>query len=144
MKAATKLTVALVEANPVCLGLMKAVAASVAGVELVGVAQGAAAGLALLADFHPELAFVSLWLPDMGAGRFIAAAKEGVPGLRVVAVGSLSERSGLAVARESGACGYIPKSRLTCEMAEVLGRYHELSPAWDTTFSPWKAHYWMA
>lgn len=94
-------------------------------------------GTSLIADLKPELALVSHWLPDMTVKTLISRFKSFNPAIRVAIVSFLSDQTGYRFATECGADGFIPKTRLKCELLKLLFHYHDITQNQAECCPPW-------
>jgi CheY-like chemotaxis protein len=90
------------------------------GYEVVGEAASAAAGIAATARLRPDLVLLDVSLPD-GSGIDVARqiSTLGLPS-RVLLISSDDEVKFESAARDSGAIGFLPKSRISAARLDRL------------------------
>lgn len=92
-------------------------------VKIVGLADNASQALVTIGELQPDLVLMDLQMAGMNGLEATSEIRHRFPGMAVVIVTS-HEVPGLErVCHESGACGFVKKSRLYEDLPDVLARF---------------------
>lgn len=92
--------------------------------EIVGSAATAAQALEMAAATRPDVVLLDINLPDGNGMEVCQQLTSTQPGIRVVALTTLAERSYLQRMIEAGAAGYVLKNALPEELAEAITKVY--------------------
>lgn len=88
--------------------------------EIVATADNAPQALELVKQFQPQLVLMDLQMPEMNGLEATARLRESFPEIRVIMVTGHDTPELRRASRESGAQGFVLKSRLVEELPAVL------------------------
>jgi DNA-binding NarL/FixJ family response regulator len=93
-------------------------------VEVVGSAATAAQALELATAARPDVVLLDINLPDLNGIEVCQRMVARQPGIKVLALTTLNERSYLTRMLQAGAAGYVLKNALPEELAEAIAKVY--------------------
>lgn len=109
----------VVDDSPIFLKLMSALVAR-QGLALIGTATNGRAALAMARNLQPDLVLMDLEMPIMDGIKATSCLQQECPATSVVIVTGDDNEDQRSVCLQSGARGFIPKSRLNDELSVVV------------------------
>jgi len=92
--------------------------------EVVGTASTGAEALTAAAATRPHVVLLDINLPDTSGVEVFQQLTATYPGLKIVALTTINERSYLTRMLEAGAAGYVLKNALPEELAEAIAKVY--------------------
>jgi two-component system nitrate/nitrite response regulator NarL len=118
----TPIKVLLVDDHRLVLAGLRMLLEPLAFVEVVGTASTAAEAYAAVAEHRPEVVLLDINLPDQSGLEVCRQLTNTYPGLKVLALTTLNEKSYVTRMMQQGAVGYVLKNASPEELAEALTR----------------------
>jgi DNA-binding NarL/FixJ family response regulator len=122
MQPTTPIRVLLVDDHRLVLAGLRMLLAPLAFVQVVGTAATAAEAYAAVAQHRPEVVLLDINLPDQSGLEVCRQLTDTYPGLKVLALTTLNEKSYVTRMMQQGAAGYVLKNASPEELAEALTR----------------------
>jgi PAS domain S-box-containing protein len=107
--AVRRLSVLLVEDNPIMLQSLAEMLSLEPDLQLVGSAQDGLAGLEAARQLRPDVLVTDVTMPRMGGIEFTRALRVELPGIKVIGLSLHHEEEVAAAMREAGAVAYLTK-----------------------------------
>ena len=114
--------VLLVDDHPMVLAGLRALLAPLPGLEVVATAATAAEAYAAVATHRPDVVLLDINLPDQSGLDVCRRLADDYPGLKILALTTLNERSYVTRMMAQGAAGYVLKNASPDELAEAIAR----------------------
>jgi DNA-binding NarL/FixJ family response regulator len=122
MQPTTPIRVLLVDDHRLVLAGLRMLLEPLAFMEVVGTATTAAEAYAAVAQYRPEVVLLDINLPDQSGLEVCRQLTDTYPGLKVLALTTLNEKSYVTRMMQQGAAGYVLKNASPEELAEALTR----------------------
>lgn len=104
-----ELTILIVDDNDVSRTMLRFILSSVPHYNVVGEAANGARGLAMVAQFRPDLICLDVMLPDSNGLELLKQIKEQWPQTVVLMVTGINDSETVMTAVQGGAAGYLVK-----------------------------------
>jgi DNA-binding NarL/FixJ family response regulator len=122
MQPTTPIRVLLVDDHRLVLAGLRMLLEPLAFVQVVGTATTAAEAYTAVAQHRPEVVLLDINLPDQSGLEVCRQLTDTYPGLKVLALTTLNEKSYVTRMMQQGAAGYVLKNASPEELAEALTR----------------------
>lgn len=120
----TPIRVVLVDDHRMLLAGLQMLLEPLDFITVVGTATCAAEALAVVATLRPDVVLLDINLPDQSGVDVCRQLTATYPGLKVVALTTLQEKSYVTRMMQEGAAGYVLKNASPEELAEAITRVH--------------------
>ncbi|GAA4037448.1 response regulator transcription factor [Hymenobacter glaciei] len=118
----TPTRVLLVDDHPMVVAGLQALLAPLPGLTVVATAASAAEAYAAVAAHQPDVVLLDINLPDQSGLDVCRRLVDEYPGLKVLALTTLNEKSYVTRMMAQGAAGYVLKNASPEELAEAIAR----------------------
>jgi DNA-binding NarL/FixJ family response regulator len=122
MQPTTPIRVLLVDDHRLVLAGLRMLLEPLTFVEVIGTATTAAEAYAAVSQLRPEVVLLDINLPDQSGLHVCRQLTDTYPGLKVLALTTLNEKSYVTRMMQQGAMGYVLKNASPEELAEAITR----------------------
>lgn len=119
--AATRIRIVLADDHDLVRSAIKALLATIDGVEVIAEARDGRELLTVLGGVTPDLVMTDISMPGMDGITAIAEIRDRHPGMKVLALSMHDSADIVKRAMASGACGYLLKDASPFELEQALG-----------------------
>ncbi|UOQ52784.1 response regulator [Hymenobacter cellulosivorans] len=120
----TPIRVVLVDDHRMLLAGLQMLLQALDFISVVGTATSAAEAYAVVAEHRPDVVLLDINLPDQSGVDVCRQLTEAQPGLKILALTTLQEKSYVTRMMQEGAAGYVLKNASPEELAEAITRVH--------------------
>ncbi|UOQ74914.1 response regulator [Hymenobacter cellulosilyticus] len=120
----TPIRVVLVDDHRMLLAGLQMLLQPLDFISVVGTATCAAEAYAIVAQHHPDVVLLDINLPDQSGVDVCRQLTQAQPGLKVLALTTLQEKSYVTRMMQEGAAGYVLKNASPEVLAEAITRVH--------------------